>query len=272
MEEKKEHVGRPPMMKEAASELVGDGIYCIMTPPAGFCEYLVLGDEKALLIDTGMGVVSIREQVEKLTSLPVTVINTHGHPDHAGGNAEFAPALMNPADFDVFEQMATREFRSGDVAHMPNGENLLKTLQPTAEHPVAVEDGAKIDLGGRAVRVIYAPGHTHGSLCVYDEKTGTLFTGDNAQLPTTTIFEWNSSTVEEFTETLNKLIALGPKTLMGGHRPNISGSERLSLLLDCANDILSGAEGEERNMRGVTALFYEKNGVAIGYTKANIRR
>ena len=105
---------RPQMQKEITCENLGNGIYNIATPPVGFQQYLILGQEKALLIDSGMGIGSLRKEVEKITDLPVILINTHGHPDHAGGNAEFAPALMCPAEFDVYEQMATLEYRKKD--------------------------------------------------------------------------------------------------------------------------------------------------------------
>ena len=57
--------------------------------------YLLEGDEKALLIDTGYGAENLREYVEKLTSKPILVVNTHYHPDHAAGNGEFEAVYMN---------------------------------------------------------------------------------------------------------------------------------------------------------------------------------
>ncbi|MCD7817506.1 MAG: MBL fold metallo-hydrolase, partial [Lachnospiraceae bacterium] len=142
------------------------GIYNISAPPVGFQQYLVLGKERALLIDTGMGIGSLKSVVEQITDLPITVINTHGHPDHAGGNAEFAPALMCPDEFDVFEKMANREFRVQDVSHMPDGSSFIDQLQPDPPSPIAVADGEIIDLGGRTLKVLYTPGHTHGSICI----------------------------------------------------------------------------------------------------------
>lgn len=263
---------RPPMQKEVTWTDLGDNIINIATPPVGFQQYLILGNERALLVDTGMGIGSLKAAVEAITSLPVTVVNTHCHPDHAGGNAEFEPALINPADLDVFERMATIEFRRQDVSRMPGGEDWTAQLQPTGPKPVFASDGQTIDLGGRTLQLIFTPGHTHGSLCVYEEATGVLFTGDNVQANTTALREWNSSTVEEFCESLQKLSALKVTRILGGHRPNDNPPELLQRKLECARQILDGARGEEREHMGQTTLLYEWEGTSIEYTNNNIHR
>ena len=70
---------------------VGDSVYAIYEPNnwQQVISYLIIGSEKALLFDTGMGLDSIKSVVKQLTSLPVTVINSHTHYDHIGGNADF---------------------------------------------------------------------------------------------------------------------------------------------------------------------------------------
>ena len=159
---------RPPMQREITWTDLGDRIYNISTPPVGFQQYLIVGNEKAMMIDTGLGIGSIRQTVDAITSLPLILVNTHCHPDHAGGNAEFPPALINPADFDVFEKMTTLEFRQQDVSHMPGGEEWVPLLQPTGPKPISAEDGQIIDLGGRQLKLIFTPGHTPGSTCFFE--------------------------------------------------------------------------------------------------------
>ncbi len=266
-----EKAPRPKLLTKPEYTDLGDGIYNIATPPVGFQEYLVLGDEKALLIDTGMGVGSLKKTVEEITSLPVIVINTHGHPDHAGGDAEFDPPLMCPADFDVYEQMATRAYREQDVSHMPNGETFVKELQPDGPEPVPVEDGEIIDLGGRKEQIIYTPGHTHGSISIFDEQTGTLFAGDDV-MTNVTLYEWNSSTIETFRDSLLRLKELPIKRILCGHLPNIQGPEMLNTVLYCVDQILGGAPCEEEVTRdGQECLCYESGDVKVSFTKDNIR-
>lgn len=255
----------PPLQAEITWQDLGGGIINFSSPPVGFQQYLVLGTDLAALIDTGMGIGSLAQAVREITDLPITVINTHCHPDHAGGNSEFAPALCNPAELDVFRQMATLEFRRKDVSHMPGGEAFLPRLLPTAPEPAAAEDGQVIDLGGRTLQLIFTPGHTHGSLCVFEPASGVLFTGDNLQADATALTEWNASTVEEFTASLETLAALPVTRLLGGHRPNDNPPQLLARKLACARRILEGARGTEIVHRGQAALEYRLEGTAIRY-------
>jgi glyoxylase-like metal-dependent hydrolase (beta-lactamase superfamily II) len=261
---------RPPLQKEIAWTDLGNGIINFSTPPVGFQQYLILGTEKALLVDTGMGIGSLKQAVSQVTDLPVIVVNTHCHPDHAGGNAEFDPALINPADLDVFERMATKEFRIQDVSRMPDGTSFVSQLQPTGPKPVFATDGQLIDLGGRTVQLIFTPGHTHGSLCVFDLTTGALFTGDNVQANATALVEWNATSVEEFYASMEKLAALPITRILGGHRPNDNPPDLLQRKMACAKQILNGAKGTPHEHMGQISLAYEWEGTAISYREDHI--
>ena len=70
--------------------------------------------DKALLVDTGMGVGDLAALVRSLTPLPVIVVNTHGHPDHAGGNGGFDEFFLHPADEPIMKKMCTEEYRQND--------------------------------------------------------------------------------------------------------------------------------------------------------------
>ena len=255
----------PPAITEITHKDIGDSIVGFSSPPAGFRQYLVLGSERALLVDTGIGIGSLRDEVEKITKLPVTVINTHAHPDHAGGNAEFAPALMNPADFEIYSRMASLTFKQRDVARMPGGADFLSRLQPDGPPPIAAEDGEVINLGGRSLRVVYAPGHTRGSLCVFEASTGVLFTGDNVQPFTTSLSEDCAADVETYRDTLRRLIALKPTKLLSGHSPDLDGADLLERKLACADKILDGAVGQPSQGFGPPALRYIWRDTAISY-------
>ena len=252
---------------------LGNGIFELAGPPMEFFFYLVTGSERALLIDGGFGIGSAMEKVREITDLPVIHICTHGHPDHVGASAEFDTFLLCPADNDVYEQMGTLAFRSGDVSHMPGGEAFLKDMQPDGPAPTPVSDGEKIDLGGRVLEVIYAPGHTHGSICIFDEATSSMFTGDNVQGFETAIREWNASSLEEYVESLKKLKSHAPRILYGGHRPNRNDPSLINKYILCAQDIIDGAEGEEKPGRGgMMSLVYAKDGVQISYVREKIHK
>ena len=82
---------------------MGEGIYQIYEP-GGVGSSLIVGKHQAMLIDTGYGFADISKAVRKVTDLPLRVVNTHGHTDHAGGNRYFNKVWMNPADKATYKE------------------------------------------------------------------------------------------------------------------------------------------------------------------------
>lgn len=132
--------------------------------------YLLIGTRRALLFDTGPGLYSIREAVEKLTSLPVIAIPTHLHFDHVGDLEEFA-------DVRLLDTPKLRAQVHDGYFVEPPAQYLLRN---PFRYPVHgwVKDGQSLDLGNRKVRIFSTPGHTPDSLSVLDTGGTRLFTGD----------------------------------------------------------------------------------------------
>lgn len=261
----------PPLQTAIEVTEIGNGVYNFSSPPVGFQQYLVVGEEQALLIDTGIGIGSLRAAVEEITSLPVIVINTHCHPDHAGGNAEFPPAYICPVELEVYHRMATQAFRLEDLSHMPMGATFASSLQPTGPEPIGIEDGAEIDLGGRTLHILYTPGHTRGSLSVYDAQTGILFAGDNISATAVALVEWNAGTVSDYCESLQKMEALHPQSICTGHKPNLLPAEAIGPLLSAARAVLDGATPQESHSRNGQCLQYPAQSPCIRFRADNIR-
>ena len=128
--------------------------------------YLIEGQTHAMLIDTANGQEDLRAIVEGLTSLPVIVVNTHGHGDHIFGNVYFDEAWIHPADMalaDMFMGYAREELEKHGLKPCP-----LKALSI----------GQIFDLGGLELEVVPLDGHTPGSIGLLDRKDRILFTGD----------------------------------------------------------------------------------------------
>lgn len=147
--------------------------------------YLIIGEESALLWDTGLGIGNIRDCVEALTDLPVTVLNSHDHFDHIGGNALFDRIMCYNIDTAV--ETLTRgipheeltEWINPDAIVNPPKDFSADTFFTAGKSPTAtVEDGEMIDLGGRWLEVMYTPGHDDAAIMLIDEQNGLLFTGD----------------------------------------------------------------------------------------------
>ncbi len=126
----------------------------------GFVRYfLLVGQEKALLIDTGVSGGDVLTQVRALSSLPVVLVNTHGDGDHTAGNACFPEVRIMAADYENCR---------------------MKEKYPSCALK-ELTDGEIIDLGGREIEVIAVPGHTAGSAALLDRRDGVLYSGDTVQ-------------------------------------------------------------------------------------------
>ena len=168
---------------ECVSWPAGDGIYAIQCPgflpgpgrlPGwGFViSYLILGGDKALLVDTGFGISDLKSYVCTLTDLPLMVMNTHVHPDHAGGNGQFDTVYVGEHE--------TAETDDGVLFYkIPGQRDACDAVKRGGSYRfVHLRDGERIDLGGRILRVVEIPGHTKGSIALFDENTRLLLAGD----------------------------------------------------------------------------------------------
>ena len=131
--------------------------------------YLVVGRNKACVIDTMNGYNDLNKAVRGLTDKPVTVINTHGHPDHIFGNVYFDNAYMHPADLALAEMFSKEpEF----VAACEENHLRMPSFSETRE-------GDVFDLGGRHLEVYELCGHTPGGIVLLLKEDRILFTGDS---------------------------------------------------------------------------------------------
>lgn len=147
--------------------------------------YLLEGEEKALLIDTGWGAGNLRALVEKLTDKEVVVYNTHGHLDHSGGNGEWAQVHLLPgAKADCY----TCHRLPFDASKLP---------YPDYEF-VLVHDGDTVDLGDRVIELIDISSHSNGSLAFLDERCGYLFVGDELESTQVLMYETEAIPGYEF--------------------------------------------------------------------------
>lgn len=147
--------------------------------------YLIVGEKRALLFDSGFGIGHIDTVVKRLTNVPVMVLNSHTHYDHVGGNYAFTEVLGVDSDY-------TRKSAEGKpnslMAEMVSSRltcpPLPADLKPEtyAIRPFRVTstvfDGQRLDLGGRIIEVLLTPGHTPDAVCLLDRANRQLFTGD----------------------------------------------------------------------------------------------
>lgn len=181
--------------------------------------YLVVGDERAALVDTMEGVGDLRAEVERITSLPVTVLLTHHHHDHVGGACSFESVGISAVDDGFWEREENAEARIREQLRegfgLPEGTffSTVEGRRPTTWH---VDEGYELDLGGETVRAVALPGHTRGSMGYVVSGERVLLSGD-AVTPCMTLFYDDSTTVDEWVATLDKMAALPVDAIMTGH-------------------------------------------------------
>lgn len=142
--------------------------------------YLIKGDERAALIDSGCGFGSLRQVAADLTGLPLTVLLTHGHMDHAMGAGEFDEVWMDRRDIPVFHAHAPEEYRRAILRGAQPRLEELPPMVPAADPArfLPLSDGACFDLGGVHLDVFGCPGHTPGTVVVLLRELRTLVVGD----------------------------------------------------------------------------------------------
>lgn len=166
------------------------GTWCIFNPSimAGCGDvwsYLIVGPEKALLIDTAFGLGNLRGLAEHLAGgKEVVCANTHKHVDHIGGNVQFERVYINEFDAEGLRDQMTPDYMPSfllDEQGMPTCSGYeLSDLAPFKEYEVVeVPDGYVFDLGeGYEVELVHLSGHTAGQSGFFDRQTGCFFIGD----------------------------------------------------------------------------------------------
>lgn len=140
--------------------------------------YLLIGKEKALLIDTGCGAGNLKEAVRKLTKKPIIVAVTHRHPDHAGGAWQFGTCYVHEADNRTLYGFMSMPMISKRMLKIL-GATIDGNLKRKRYKILTMQDGHKFELGNRTIEVQAVPGHTKGSVIFLDKEARLMFTGDN---------------------------------------------------------------------------------------------
>jgi glyoxylase-like metal-dependent hydrolase (beta-lactamase superfamily II) len=183
--------------------------------------YLLIGTEKALLIDTGLGICNIYDEVIKLTDKPVTAVATHIHWDHIGGHKYFPDFYAHADELNWLngEFPLTMEQIKGmvvDRCELPEGYDVdsYEFFQGTPARVLKDKDG--IDIGGRILQVLHTPGHSPGHMCFYEKERGYLFTGDLVYKDT--LFAYYPSTdPEAYLRSIERVAALQATWVFPAH-------------------------------------------------------
>ena len=218
------------MEKELFIKEVCPGIY-LMDEAHEATGYLVIGEEKACVIDTMNGYNDLYQAVRKITDKPVFVINTHGHPDHIFGNVYFDKAYLHPADLPM-----ARMFTES-----PEYQKLLEEKQLKVPPFSEIHEGDVFDLGGRHLEVFELPGHTPGGIVLLLQEDRILFTGDGINHHLWMQLEGCTS-MDELVKNLDRIMFLEEKAdrILHGHADDFDDISLMRCLRNGAQELCDG--------------------------------
>jgi glyoxylase-like metal-dependent hydrolase (beta-lactamase superfamily II) len=210
--------------------------------------YLVRGRDRDLLIDSGLGIASLRAELADLFEQPVVAVATHRHFDHVGGLHEFDQIVVHRDDADavaraeVFASLRIEDYPAEELSGYEPPESLLTAL-PRAGFDAAayrvepapptriVDEGDVLDLGDRRFAVLHLPGHTPGEIGLWEEETRTLFSGDCVYESGVLLDELPESDIADYVRSMRRLRDVPVRVVHGGHDDPF-GRERLVELVD----------------------------------------
>jgi glyoxylase-like metal-dependent hydrolase (beta-lactamase superfamily II) len=227
---------------------VADGITLVTEPhvhPLLKCNvWLVQGSTGALVVDTALGLRPLRAIAEAELDGPLLAVATHAHGDHVGGFHEFDERAVHRDEADVVGAAGVTTLTSGYFPasvldpYRDGGYDIPDVLVDAAPgpdfDPAVIEivaapatrvlvDGDVVDLGDRAFEVLHLPGHSPGSIGLWDERRGVLFSGD-AVYDGPLLDELDGSDIAAYVATMERLRTLPVSVVHGGHEPSFDGA------------------------------------------------
>ncbi len=196
----------------------------------------VRGRDRDMLVDSGMGVVSLREWVPLVTEREMIAVASHTHFDHIGCHHEFDCRAIHAAEADILAHPT----RQNTVADGYVTDEIFDALPPepymSSRYAVKaapahrlLEDGDVIDLGDRSFEVIHTPGHSPGGIALYEKATEILFSGDivyDGPLVT----EGYQTNMADYIASMERLLTVPVHLVHGGHFPSYDGERHREIV------------------------------------------
>lgn len=222
--------------------------------------FLLIGESKAVLIDSGLGIDDISRVTSQLTQLTIEVLTTHVHADHIGSHDKFKQIYVHEADQDWLingiQGLSIEQIRKdmGRNITIPTPDSFdPHTYTPFQGKPTGLlSDGGVIELGNRRLEVLHTPGHSPGHLAFFDQTNGYLFTGDLLYDETPVYAHYPSTNPVDLANSFEKIASLdGVRMVYGSHntlglQPTILEEVKAAVSYLRQNELLSFGTGIHR--------------------------
>jgi len=232
---------------------------------------------------------NLKEQVKAITELPLIIVNSHGHLDHACGNYQFEETVyIHEKDVELCKEHTGEQTRVGAIENAKHNmnfvtgqvENILPEdfdadayIKGGTGKLALIKEGDKFQLGGITLSVYEFPGHTAGSIGLFWEEEKKLFVGD-AMNPFVWLFGPEALTLADYKETLKKAYAMDFTHFYIAHNPFVLEKDAMLDYMDAANNVdyengfpfqsplIPGVEAKVCPRKGYGPQDFEKPGFA----------
>lgn len=243
------------------------GIFAIYEPHQWeeVISYLIVGKNKSILFDTGLGIGDIKKLVSEITPVEPLVINSHTHYDHIGGNYQFQEIYGMDNDFSQLNSKGSpyeevKEFVSADWMHGETPKGFVAQEYQIKPYKITkiLKDRDQIDLGDRILEIIFIPGHTPDSICLLDRKNRLLFTGDTFY-PAPLYAHFPESNFEQYAETAKLLHKLQSEVdyVIPSHNETLLPSSYMEKLDLAFQSIQNGSAKFKEQKDGVREYLFD---------------
>jgi len=196
----------------------------------------VRGRDRDMLVDSGMGVVSLREQIPLVTQKPCAAIASHTHFDHIGCHHEFEDRRVHAEEAAILAEPT----RANTLADPYVEDSIFTKLPPapyaSTEYAVraapattVLQAGDVIDLGDRVFEVMHTPGHSPGGIMLFEKASGILFSGDTVY-DGPLIDDAYHSDLGDYIASMKRILDLPVRVIHGGHFPSFDGEKYRELI------------------------------------------
>lgn len=196
----------------------------------------VRGRDRDLLVDSGMGVLSLREWVPLVSERALDAVASHTHFDHIGTHHEFPCRLCHSAEADILAaptraNTLAEEYVTDDIfTELPPAPYASTRYQvKSAPATRILEDGDAIDLGDRRFEVIHTPGHSPGGIALWEAATGMLISGDIVY-DGPLIEATGAAEQADYIASMERLLRLPVRVVHGGHFASYSGERHQAII------------------------------------------
>ncbi|MBV9341607.1 MAG: MBL fold metallo-hydrolase [Acidobacteria bacterium] len=225
------------------------GVFAIYEPHQAeeTISYLIVGEKRVLLFDTGMGISDLKKVITELTTLPIIVLNSHTHNDHVGDNWEFSTIYGMDTDFTRQNARGSRVDAQAEITPdqvcgaLPKGFDSKAYATRPWKITAYTHDGDRFDLGGRTVEVVATPGHTPDAISLLDRANGLIFTGDTYYPAPIWLFR-DETDLDAYAASIRRLAALRHqvRVVMGAHNIPVASPALLERLVAAFDAVRAG--------------------------------